>query len=103
MKIHEYQAKAILGRYAVPVPRGKVAFTADEAESAARELGGSVVVKASDNLTTDTLVEALESIQNLDIGIGAKISYGPSEHQGSHKVWGTVLDKTVHYQILDLE
>jgi ABC-type branched-subunit amino acid transport system substrate-binding protein len=59
--------------------------------------------KASDNLTTDTLVEALESIQNLDIGIGAKISYGPSEHQGSHKVWGTVLDKTVHYQILDLE
>jgi len=46
MKIHEYQAKAILGRYAVPVPRGKVAFTADEAESAARELGGSVVVKA---------------------------------------------------------
>ena len=46
MKIHEYQAKAILARYAVPVPRGKVAFTVDEAEAAARELGGSVVVKA---------------------------------------------------------
>src|SRR5436190_15417507 len=46
MKIHEYQAKAILARYAVPVPRGKVAFTVDQAESAARELGGSVVVKA---------------------------------------------------------
>ena len=46
MKIHEYQAKAILARYAVPVPRGKVAFTADEAEAAAREIGGSVVVKA---------------------------------------------------------
>ncbi len=46
MKIHEYQAKAILARYAVPVPRGKVAFTAEEAESAAREIGGSVVVKA---------------------------------------------------------
>ncbi len=46
MKIHEYQAKALLGRYAVPVPRGRVAFTADEAETVARELGGSVVVKA---------------------------------------------------------
>ena len=46
MKIHEYQAKAILARYAVPVPRGKVAFTVEEAEAAAREIGGSVVVKA---------------------------------------------------------
>jgi succinyl-CoA synthetase beta subunit len=46
MKIHEYQAKALLARYAVPVPRGKVAFTVDEAEAAAREIGGSVVVKA---------------------------------------------------------
>src|SRR5579885_2027180 len=46
MKIHEYQAKAILARYGVPTPRGKPAFTAEEAEAAARELGGSVVVKA---------------------------------------------------------
>ncbi len=46
MKIHEYQAKAILARYGVPVPRGKAVFTVDEAEAAARELGGSVVVKA---------------------------------------------------------
>src|SRR5215472_4215403 len=46
MKIHEYQAKAILGRYNVPVPRGEVAFSVDEAEAAAKKLGGSVVVKA---------------------------------------------------------
>src|SRR5450432_1085131 len=46
MKIHEYQAKAILGQYNVPVPRGEVAFTADEAEVAAKNIGGSVVVKA---------------------------------------------------------
>lgn len=46
MKIHEYQAKAILARYGVPVPRGKPAFTVDEAEAVARELGGSVVIKA---------------------------------------------------------
>src|SRR5215217_1288442 len=46
MKIHEYQAKAILAQYNVPVPRGGVAFTVDEAEAAAKKLGGSVVVKA---------------------------------------------------------
>src|SRR5690349_21790632 len=46
MKIHEYQAKAILGQYKVPVPRGEVAFTVDEAETAAKNIGGSVVVKA---------------------------------------------------------
>jgi succinyl-CoA synthetase beta subunit len=46
MKIHEYQAKALLARYGVPVPRGEVALTVDEAEAAAKQLGGSVVVKA---------------------------------------------------------
>ncbi len=46
MKIHEYQAKALLAKYGVPVPRGKAAFSVAEAEAAAKELGGSVVVKA---------------------------------------------------------
>ena len=40
MKIHEYQGKAILSQYGVPVPRGKVAFSADEARAIAQELGG---------------------------------------------------------------
>src|SRR5438270_547513 len=46
MKIHEYQAKAILAKYDVPVPRGEVAYTVEEAEAAAKTIGGSVVVKA---------------------------------------------------------
>ncbi len=47
MKIHEYQAKEILRQYAVPTPRGVACFSVDEAEAAARELGGEVwVVKA---------------------------------------------------------
>jgi succinyl-CoA synthetase beta subunit len=47
MKIHEYQAKQILARYGVPVPRGEVALTSDEATEAVRRLGGgTVVVKA---------------------------------------------------------
>jgi succinyl-CoA synthetase beta subunit len=46
MKIHEYQAKAILAKYDVPVPRGEVAYTVEEAEAAAKKIGGSVVIKA---------------------------------------------------------
>ncbi|MFI5022000.1 MAG: ADP-forming succinate--CoA ligase subunit beta [Alphaproteobacteria bacterium] len=47
MNIHEYQAKALLAKYGVAVPRGGVAYTAAEAEQVAKELGGPVwVVKA---------------------------------------------------------
>jgi len=46
MKIHEYQAKSILAKYNVPVPRGEVAFNVAEAEAAAKKIGGSVVIKA---------------------------------------------------------
>ncbi len=46
MKIHEYQAKAILARYGVPVPRGDVVFASAGAADVARRLGGPVVVKA---------------------------------------------------------
>jgi succinyl-CoA synthetase beta subunit len=44
MKIHEYQGKALLKEYGVPVPRGIVARTPEEAEAAAKELGTEVVV-----------------------------------------------------------
>jgi succinyl-CoA synthetase beta subunit len=46
LKIHEYQAKALLGQYGIPVPRGKVASTPAEAGEIATELGGKVVIKA---------------------------------------------------------
>jgi len=46
MKIHEYQAKQILARFGVQVPRGELAETPDEARAAAEHLGGTVVVKA---------------------------------------------------------
>jgi succinyl-CoA synthetase beta subunit len=47
VKIHEYQAKSVLARFGVPVPRGEVAFSAAEAGEIARRLGGNIaVVKA---------------------------------------------------------
>ncbi len=47
MNIHEYQAKTLLTRYGVRVPRGAVAYTPEEAEKAARDLGGQVWVVKS--------------------------------------------------------
>ena len=46
MKIHEYQAKQILARYNVRIPRGEVAYTKEEAREAAERISGTVVVKA---------------------------------------------------------
>lgn len=46
MKVHEYQAKEILKKYGVSVPKGRVAFSKDEAYKIAKEIGGTVVIKA---------------------------------------------------------
>ncbi len=46
MDVHEYQAAEVLARYGVPVNPGQVATTPEQAEAAARELGGTVVVKS---------------------------------------------------------
>ena len=46
MKIHEYQAKALLAQYGIPVPKGDIAFTPAEAQQIATEIGGRAVVKA---------------------------------------------------------
>lgn len=55
------------------------------------------------DLTTESLITALESIRDLDLGIGPIISFGPSRHQASTKVWGTVLDRDCNFQNLDLD
>jgi succinyl-CoA synthetase beta subunit len=46
VNLHEYQAKRLFAQHGVPIPNGKVATTADQARSIARELGGRVVVKS---------------------------------------------------------
>ena len=46
MKLHEYQAKALLKDYGIPVPEGEVAATPEEARTIARRIGFPVMVKA---------------------------------------------------------
>jgi ABC-type branched-subunit amino acid transport system substrate-binding protein len=59
--------------------------------------------KAGRNLTTERLVAALESITDLDLQIGPRISFGPTNHQGSHQVWATILDASGAYTPLVLD
>ncbi|WP_424630352.1 ABC transporter substrate-binding protein [Bradyrhizobium sp. SYSU BS000235] len=54
-------------------------------------------------LDTEKLVNTLESMTNVDMGLGTPLSFGRSEHQASHKVWGTALDETGKYQAIELE
>jgi succinyl-CoA synthetase beta subunit len=46
MKLHEYQSKQIFAKYGIPIPKGRVASTSEEAKHIAQELGGRVVIKA---------------------------------------------------------
>jgi branched-chain amino acid transport system substrate-binding protein len=70
-------------------------------------LAGSILVEAlqrnGPQLDTEKLVDTLENIRDFDMGLGTAVSFGRTEHQALHKVWGTELDATGHYQAMDLE
>jgi len=54
-------------------------------------------------LDTERLVETLENLRDLNIGLGTPVTFSESEHQGMHKVWGTQLDENGRYQPIDLQ
>jgi ABC-type branched-subunit amino acid transport system substrate-binding protein len=54
-------------------------------------------------LDTEKLVGTLENLRDLDIGLGTPVTFSRSDHQGVHKVWGTQLDETGHYQPIGLQ
>jgi branched-chain amino acid transport system substrate-binding protein len=55
------------------------------------------------DLDTEKLVQTLENMRDLDLGLGTPVTYGRSEHQGVHKVWATQLDENGRYQAIDLQ
>jgi serine/threonine protein kinase/ABC-type branched-subunit amino acid transport system substrate-binding protein len=67
------------------------------------ELFAEGLRRAGRALDTEKLIDALESIRELDIGTGTVMSFGMSAHQSSHKVWGTVLDEQLNFQSLDMD
>ena len=59
--------------------------------------------KAGRQLDTEKLVDTLENMRNFDLGLGTSLGFGRSEHQASHKIWGTALNASGKYQPIDLE
>jgi branched-chain amino acid transport system substrate-binding protein len=70
-------------------------------------VAGSVLVEAlkrnGPQLDAERLVDTFENLHDFDMGLGTPVTFGRSEHQGVHKVWGTELDATGHYQPIDLQ
>ncbi len=59
--------------------------------------------RAGHDLGSEKLVEALEGVRGLDVGIGTTLSFSAQDHQGSRKVWGTLLQPDGTWKQLDLE
>jgi branched-chain amino acid transport system substrate-binding protein len=59
--------------------------------------------RAGRHLDSEKLVDALDSIKGLDLGIGVPITFGQRERQTSHKVWGTILESSGTYRTIDLD
>ncbi|CAL80179.1 putative ABC-type branched-chain amino acid transport system, periplasmic component [Bradyrhizobium sp. ORS 278] len=59
--------------------------------------------RAGRSFDTEQLVETLETMRDLDLGLGVRLGFGRSEHQASHKIWGTALDESGNYQPIELD
>ncbi|HUJ25814.1 MAG TPA: ABC transporter substrate-binding protein, partial [Myxococcales bacterium] len=58
--------------------------------------------RAGREFTTESLVDSFEAMKGVDLGVGAAMNFGMSEHQASHKVWGTIIDGNGQFQNLEL-
>ena len=59
--------------------------------------------RAVPQLDTETVVDALETLRNYDIGLGVPVNFSRTEHQALHKVWGTQLDANGKFQPIELQ
>ena len=55
------------------------------------------------DLSTERLVSTLETLNGVDLGLGTPLAFSPSEHQASHKIWGTQLTPEGTYKAIDLD
>lgn len=84
------------------VPEESASFASLEAF-----VGANVLIeglrRAGPDLSTEKLVDALEGIQSLDLGIGTPLGFSKTDHQASHKLWGTVLEASGKFKSVELE
>jgi branched-chain amino acid transport system substrate-binding protein len=61
------------------------------------------IKRSGPQIDTERLIDTLENMRNLDLGLGTPLNFGKGEHQASHKIWGTAIDDNGKYQPLELE
>jgi hypothetical protein len=61
------------------------------------------IKRTGPQLDTEKLIDVLENMRNLDLGLGVPLNFGRAEHQASHKIWGTAIDENGKYQAIELE
>jgi branched-chain amino acid transport system substrate-binding protein len=54
-------------------------------------------------IDTERLIDNLEAMRNIDLGLGTALNFGRAEHQASHKIWGTAIDDNGKYAPLELD
>jgi branched-chain amino acid transport system substrate-binding protein len=59
--------------------------------------------QAGPQLDTEKLIDNLEAMRNIDLGLGTALNFGRAEHQASHKIWGTAIDENGKYVPLELD
>jgi len=61
------------------------------------------IKRSGPQIDTERLIDTLENVRNLDLGLGTPLNFGRAEHQASHKIWGTAIDDAGKYAPLELE
>ena len=61
------------------------------------------VRRAGREVDSEHLVDALESVHDLDLGLGTPLTFGLAEHQASHRVWGTQINEAGTFDVIDLK
>ena len=61
------------------------------------------IKQAGPQLDTERLIDNLEAMRNIDLGLGTSLNFGRAEHQASHKIWGTAIDESGKYAPLELD
>jgi branched-chain amino acid transport system substrate-binding protein len=59
--------------------------------------------RAGSQLDTEKLIDALENMHNVDLGLGTQLNFTRAEHQASHRIWGTAIDEKGQYQPIELD
>jgi ABC-type branched-subunit amino acid transport system substrate-binding protein len=114
-------AEGVIVTQVVPAIDGYSSFVLDYKKALARQFPGEApdyvslegytagnllaegLRRTGPQVDTEKLVDALESLRNYDAGLGTLLTFGRTEHQASHKIWGTQLGADGRYQPFDMQ